>query len=169
MALIRPERPEDYSAVFVVNERAFETSAEARLVEAIRPVVRPLISLVAVLEEKVVGHILFTPVMVTEGAKAERAMALGPMAVLPEYQNQGIGSQLVRAGFAACRQLGEPVVFVLGHPEYYQRFGFQPAPPKGLRYKQAKFDPYFLVVELRPGALEGMSGWVQYHSEFDKV
>jgi len=169
MLSIRPEQPEDHAAVFVVNERAFETSAEARLVDALRPVAQPLISLVAVLENQVVGHILFTPVTVEGDAGTPKAMALGPMAVLPEYQNQGIGSQLVRAGLEACRQIGERVVFVLGHAEYYPRFGFQPAAPKGLRYKHPDFDPYFMVAELSPGALQEMTGWVQYHPEFDNV
>jgi putative acetyltransferase len=166
---IRTEQPQDYSAVFLVNERAFGTSDEARLVDQVRPVVQPLISLVAVLEDKVVGHILFTPVAIEGDAKAWRAMALGPMAVLPEYQNQGIGSSLVLAGLDACRRIGEQVVFVLGHPEFYPRFGFQPAAGKSLRYKRPDFDPYFMVAELAPGALNYMSGLVKYHSEFDKL
>jgi putative acetyltransferase len=166
---IRPEQPEDYPDVFLVNERAFGTSAEARLVDSVRPVVRPFISLVAVLEDKVVGHILFTPVAIEGDTKAWRAMALGPMSVLPKYQNQGIGSRLVLAGLEACRQINEPVVFVLGHPGFYPRFGFQPAAEKGLRYKHSDFDPYFMVTELVPGALNGMSGLVKYHSEFDKL
>jgi putative acetyltransferase len=166
---LRPEQPQDYPAVFLVNERAFGTPTEARLVDTIRPVVQPLISLVAALEDRVVGHILFTPVTVQGDTHAWRAMALGPMAVLPEYQNQGIGSRLVFAGLEACRRIGEQVVFVLGHPEFYPRFGFQPATGKGLHYKHPDFDPYFMVAELSPGALNGRSGWVKYHDEFDKV
>jgi putative acetyltransferase len=166
---IRPEQPEDYPAVFLVNERAFGTSAEARLVDSVRPVVRPFISLVAALEDKVVGHILFTSVVIEGDTKAWKAMALGPMSVLPEHQNQGIGSRLVFAGLEACRQINEPVVFVLGHPGFYPRFGFQPAAGKGLRYKHPDFDPYFMVAELVQGALNGMSGLVKYHSEFDKL
>jgi putative acetyltransferase len=76
------------------------------------------------------------------------------MAVLPEFQNRGIGSALVRAGLEACRNIGESVVFVLGHLEFYPRFGFQPAAQKGLRYKSLDFDPHFMVAELSPGALK---------------
>lgn len=169
MLSLRPEQSEDYPAVFEVNRRAFTTVAEAKLVEAVRPVVRPLISLVAVLDDKIVGHILFTPVTVKGETGTERAMALGPMAVLPEFQNRGIGSALVRAGLEACRNIGESVVFVLGHLEFYPRFGFRPAAQKGLRYKSLDFDPHFMVAELSPGALKQMSGYVEYHPEFDQV
>jgi putative acetyltransferase len=169
MVSVRPELPEDREAVFDVNRRAFETPAEATLVDALRPVARPLISLVAVLDGRVVGHILFTPVTIEGGAAAGRAMALGPMAVLPELQNRDIGSRLVVVGLEACRDIGVHVVFVLGHREYYPRFGFEPAPPKGLRYKHADFDPYFMAVELSQDALSGLSGNVKYHPQFDAL
>ena len=207
---IRPEQTGDHGAVYRVNERAFETTAEAELVEALRPAARPLISLVALVEDRVVGHILFTPVTVESspmvenqhpttpgpesgsattpgagagsamrpdsgvgsamapGAGVGSAMALGPMAVLPEYQNRGIGSRLVRSGLEACGEIGEHVVFVLGHAEYYPRFGFKPAVALGLRYKDSRFDPHFMVAELVPGALGGMSGQIIYHPEFDR-
>ncbi len=164
MITVRPEQPEDHAAVFEVNRRAFDTDAEARLVEALRPVARPLCSLVAVEGGQVVGHILFTPVTV---AGTAGAMALGPMAVVPEHQRRGIGSRLVRAGLDACRALGASVVFVLGHAAYYPRFGFRPAAPLGLRYKHPDFDPHFMVIELRPGALHGMTGEVVYHPAFE--
>ncbi len=90
------------------------------------------------------------------------------MAVAPERQKQGVGSRLVRAGLDACRALGEDVVVVLGHAEYYPRFGFEPAAARGLRYRGPDFDPHFFVAELRPGALEGVSGRVRYHPEFEK-
>jgi len=168
MITIRPERPEDQAAVFAVNQSAFPTPAEARLVDTLRPVARPIVSLVATLDDEVVGHILFAPVTVRGDAGTWAAMGLAPMAVHPNHQNRGIGSQLVRAGLEACRRLGQEVVFVLGHLGYYPRFGFEPAPPKGLTYK-GQVDPHFMVIELRPGALGGMAGAVEFHPEFDRV
>ncbi len=173
MIEIRTEHPADRKDVFAVNAAAFETAAEAELVEAVRGATargpaEPLISLVAVVDSTIAGHILFTPVTVEDAGVPSLAMGLGPMAVRPDHQRQGLGSRLVRAGLDACRQIGEDVVFVLGHAEYYPRFGFEPAPAKGLRYRSAVFDPHFFVTELRPGALVGLSGWVRYHPEFEK-
>ena len=96
-------------------------------------------------------------------------MGLAPLAVLPEYQKQGVGSALVRAGLEVCRGIGAQLVFVLGHPDYYPRFGFQPVAPLGLHYQDERLDAYFFVVELSPGALEGVSGVVAYHPLFDGV
>lgn len=168
--LVRPERAEDHSAVFEVNRRAFGGDLEARLVDGLRREAGPLISLVAQLEEHLVGHILFSPVAVEEGPRAGEMMALGPMAVLPEHQRRGAGSRLVEAGLDACRELDAGAVFVLGHPEYYPRFGFQPATQRGLYYKSAAFDPFFMVLELQPGVLVGgPTGEVRYHPLFDEV
>lgn len=164
---IRPELPEDHDRVFAINAAAFPTDAEAELVEAVRRDADPLISLVATVGGSIAGHILFSPVTV-EGEDVRRAMGLGPMAVAPEHQRQGVGSRLVRAGLDACRAISEHVVVVLGHAEYYPRFGFEPAPARGLRYLSEDFDPHFFVAELEPGALDGWSGQVRYHPEFEK-
>ncbi len=129
---VREETPADRDAVRRVNDAAFGRDAEGRLVDALRGAVSPVVSLVACDGDEVVGHVLFTPVTV-DGAWT--AMALGPMAVAPERQRAGVGSALARAGLDACRALGHDVVFVLGHPEYYPRFGFVPAPPRGLTCK----------------------------------
>lgn len=166
MTTIRPEVPADHPAVAALLERAFGGPAEAAIVEALRGRVEPEVSLVALEGGRLAGHAYFSPVRVQDGERASGAIALGPVAVEPELQRSGIGSALVRAGLETCRALGEPVVFVLGHPEYYPRFGFRPAAPLGLRFLSAEYDRAFFVLELEPGALAGRRGEVRYRPEF---
>ncbi len=118
---MRAEIAGDYGAVRRVNELAFGRAGEADLVEALRAEARPHISLVAAWEGEIVGHIFFSPVTIEAEESVSTAMALGPMAVLPEYQRQGVGSQLVRKGLEECRRAGHEVVFVVGHPRYSRR------------------------------------------------
>ncbi len=169
MLVVRAETSADRDAVRVVNERAFGGAAEADLVDALREGARPHVSLVAESEGQVVGHIFFSPVVIESGAGASEAFALGPMGVLPELQRQGVGSELIRRGLEECRRLGREVVFVLGHPEYYPRFGFAPAAAKGLRCEYPVPDEVFMVLELREGALAGRTGLVKYRPEFGSV
>jgi putative acetyltransferase len=169
MIVVRTERTEDRESVRRVNELAFEQPNEADLVDALRANARPFISLVAVVDEQVVGHIFFSPVSIESENGVFTAMGLAPMAVLPEYQNQGIGSQLVREGLKECHRLGHDIVVVLGHANYYPRFGFTPASLKGLRSEYDVPDEVFMVTELVAGALEGRRGLVKYHPEFGKV
>jgi putative acetyltransferase len=166
---IRPEQEPDREAVRLLNTLAFGQPAEADLVDALRGSVQPLVSLVALLDRRVVGHILFSPVTVGDGEEQKAAMALGPMAVLPGFQGQGIGSRLVREGLARCRQLGHGVVFVLGHPAFYPRFGFAPAAPLGLRWEHDVPEEAFMVAALEEGALDRYQGLVRYHPAFDGV
>jgi putative acetyltransferase len=166
---IRPETAADFAAVREVNELAFGQPAEAGLVDALRRAASPTISLVALEDGRVVGHIFFSPVTFEGPQGVSAAMGLAPMAVRPERQNQGIGSALVRAGLAACAGLGENVVVVLGHPHYYPRFGFVPASSRGLSSEYPVPDDVFMVAELAPGALGGRSGLVKYHPEFARV
>ena len=169
MISIRPETAADRAAVRGANEAAFGRPNEAGLVDALRASARPLVSLVAVEEGRVVGHILFSPVTIEGPQGVSAALGLGPMAVRPERQNRGIGSLLVRAGLEACSALGETVVVVLGHPHYYPRFGFVPAATKGLRCEYPVPDDVFMVTELVPGALRGRTGLVKYHPEFARA
>jgi putative acetyltransferase len=171
---IAPESPTDRAATRRVNTLAFGQPNEADLVDALRDAVRPTISLVAREGPEVVGHIFFSPVMVTagtvgKGTAAWAAIALGPMAVTPGRQRHGIGSTLVAAGLEACRRRGETVVFVLGHPAFYPRFGFVPAPPLGLRCEFAVPEDVFMVAELTDGSLRGRQGLVRYHPLFGTV
>ncbi|HTG14512.1 MAG TPA: N-acetyltransferase [Blastocatellia bacterium] len=169
MSTIRAEQSEDHAAIRRVVELAFGQPNEADLVDALRKHAHPYISLVAVVDGQVVGHIFFSPVSIESGGDAFLAIGLAPMAVLPDYQNKGIGTELVQAGLRECRRLGHEVVVVLGHPKYYPRFGFVPASQRGIRSEYDVADEVFMVAELTPGALKGRQGLVKYHSEFSKV
>lgn len=169
MASIRPERPEDYPTVFEINQRAFGRPEEAELVEKLRSVADPQISLVAELDGQVVGHIFFSPVTITDGDSSFIALGLAPMAVAPARQNQGVGSLLVKAGLDAVRRMQQNLVVVLGHPEFYPRFGFEIASRKGLRCEFPAPDEAFMVIELDSDALRGRTGLVKYLPEFSAV
>jgi len=162
---IRIEEKQDWPAIRAVNESAFETSAEANLVEALREQAAPLVSLVAVDEASVVGHILFSPVTLSRHPEL-RVMGLAPMAVTRQHQSQGVGSLLVRAGLDECSKLGFGAVVVLGHPRYYPRFGFAPAARYGIVCEYEVPEDAFMVVELQPGYLRRASGTIRYHTAF---
>jgi len=167
--IIRPETIEDQEGIREVNRLAFGSNREGSLVDSLRINARPFISLVAVVDDQVVGHISFSPVSIESPKGTFNAMGLAPMSVRPEYQNQGIGSQLVRAGLDQCARIGETNVVVLGHPRYYPRFGFVPASQKGLRSEYDVPDDTFMVLELAPGSLAGRTGLVKYRPDFSKV
>ena len=163
---IREEQPEDAAAVRTVNERAFGQPAEADIVDALRKQCPDCLSLVAVVDGEVVGHIFFSPVTI-EGQEL-RGMGLAPMAVLPEHQRQGVGSRLVEAGIAALLRASCPFIIVLGHPEYYPRFGFVPASSFGLSCQwEGVPDAAFMALVLDEARMAGVSGIVRYRGEFD--
>jgi putative acetyltransferase len=170
MLTIRPEEPSDYPAISEINRRAFGGEFEARLVENLRHTDSfiPKLSLVALQDDRIVGHILFSVVHIQDVAQTTPVFSLAPMAVLPEYQNQGIGSALVREGLQRCRELGYRAVVVLGHPNYYPRFGFILAREKGVKLPFEAPDEACMVLELYPQALEGIQGMVEYPPEFNE-
>ena len=152
-----------------MNVSAFETPAEANLVDALREQAQPLVSLVAEDNGAVVGHIMFSPVSLSGHPAPLPIMGLAPMAVAPEHQRKGIGSALVRAGLEQCKQLGFGAVVVLGHPSYYPRFGFSSSAFFGRGCEYEVPEEAFMVVELQAGFLRGASGKVMYHAAFSNV
>ena len=166
---VRAEKPEDLEAIRKVNVTAFGQESEADLVDQLRGAASTF-SFVAVESEQIVGHIFFSPVAI-EGECEDSLLILGlaPIAVLPEYQRKGIGSSLIQHSLEECAQLGCKAVVVLGHPEYYPKFGFVPAKEKGLRCEYTVPDEAFMVLELESGALEGCVGMVRYCLEFNQL
>ncbi len=169
LLIIRPETPENKAMIRHVNEEAFGDTGEAGLVEKLRSRQAIILSLVAIDGDRVIGHILFSPVTVESESQSFSAVGLGPMAVLPLHQKKGVGSELVRAGLEECRRLGHEIVVVLGHPDYYPRFGFVPASTYGIRCEYDVPNEVFMVLELREGALSGRSGTVKYQPEFNEL
>lgn len=169
---IRREKTGDYSGVYTVNELAFEHKNESILVERLRKseFFVPKLSLVAEIEDKIVGHILFTLLKIIDEKGVEyNSLSLAPMSVRPSFQNLGIGTALVRAGLGKASKLGFESVIVLGHEKYYPRFGFKPASTWKITCPYEVPDEVFMALELVPGALKNVSGKVQYPEEFDEV
>jgi putative acetyltransferase len=167
MITIRLEAPGDVIQVRRINELAFGQPAEADLVDRLRDACAESLSLVAE-DEVVVGHILFTPVVVESSGQRIVGMGLAPMAVLPDRQRNGIGSQLVTRGLDALRDRRCPFVVVVGHPEYYPRFGFEPASRHGIASQwDGMPDEAFMALMLDPRAMTGVSGIARYRDEFN--
>jgi putative acetyltransferase len=161
--MIRDALPSDYAAIGQVVRHAFDQDDEANLVEQLRVDGDALIELVAASDVAIQGHILYSPLTIVRASETLRAGALAPVAVLPAFQKQGLGGALIRAGNARCAELGCVAIIVLGHVEYYPRFGFSPTLAESL---QAPFSgPHFMALEIEPGALRG-GGTVQYAKAF---
>lgn len=167
METIRPERQEDAPAVRRVLEAAFPTAAEADLVDALRAGGKAVIALVAEDEEGILGYILFTPLSL-EPLAGTVGLGLGPLAVLPEHEKHGVGRRLVQNGLAACHRWGAGFVAVLGDPEYYGRFGFEPATRYGLRDAFGGGE-HFMVFELRKHGLPPRDTLIRYAPEFSAL
>jgi putative acetyltransferase len=162
--LIRAEQVRDREHVRSVNEAAFGRSDEADLIDRLRAEGAVLASLVAQIDSQIVGHILFSRMTVETPQGSVAAVSLAPMAVLPDHQGHQVGSQLVRHGLAELRDAGERIVIVLGHKEYYPRFGFSPEKARNLA---SPFPPEaFMALELADHALAAVRGSVRYPSAF---
>ena len=150
----RPARPEDHAAIRAITDAAFEGPDESRLIEAVRAEGVALVELVVENEPgEVIGHILFSRMRCTP----PRFFAgLAPVAVRPDHQRQGIGDALCRDGIEALRAMGVEAVIVLGHPDYYPRFGFSHAPAAHIESPYADHGQAFMAMELVPGVLSAL-------------
>jgi putative acetyltransferase len=170
MISIRPEEPGDLAAVRIINERAFGQPQEANIVDVLRENCESVLSLVATRDGRVVGHILFSPVTIDAGGTVMEGMGLAPMAVLPENQRQGIGSALVESGLAVLRKQSCAFIVVLGHPEYYPRFGFERASNHGITSHWPGIpDEAFMILVMDEVAMNGVTGVARYRDEFDEA
>ena len=161
------EQPEHIPGVHRVEELAFGRPDEANAVDQVRAAGAMTTSLIAVLNQEIIGHICFSPMrMLPAGPKA---VGLAPLAVLPEWQKQGVGTALMRAGIEVCRQAGYDVLFVLGHPAYYPRVGFQPAHRFNVASGYGFNGDEFMLLELHPAALAGYKGIAHYHPLWDGI
>ncbi|MDG1501042.1 MAG: N-acetyltransferase [Planctomycetota bacterium] len=171
--LTREESPSDFETVFAIHSAAFDSDTESKLVDAVRAQASPVVSLVAIEGEgrdtgEVIGHILASPVTIEHGPKDLAYMALGPMAVRPDFQRQGVGARLVLNALDACRELGAAAVFVRDHPDYYPRLGFEPVANLGLYFADPDTERPFFALELQANALTDCAGEVYYHPKFNR-
>ena len=166
MITIREEHPPDIKTIREVNKRAFGQPQEADLVDKLRQNCDDLLSLLAVMHNQVVGHILFSPAAIESRGRTLQGMALAPMAVLPKYQRQGIGSELLRTGIEKLKKWQCPFIIVLGHAEYYPRFGFEPASRYGIRSEWEVPADAFMILVLNEPEMNDISGVAKYRPEF---
>ena len=168
MTKIRFEKPEDIAFIHSVNEQAFGRVSEAKLVDTLRLACTDHLSLVADDNGSIIGHLMFTPVVVTDGKQKTEGMGLAPMAVLPSRQRQGIGTQLVDSGLRILKEKGCPFVIVLGHPEYYPRFGFQAASGCNIKTQwDGVPDEAFMILVMDHEAMLNVSGVATFRDEFN--
>ncbi len=170
MVEIRFELPKDIDEVRLLNDKAFGQPEEGRIVDKLRKSCNRILSLVAISNNKIVGHILFSPVTIETQKGVIEGMGLAPMAVLPELQNHGIGSKLVKEGLRIINNTTCPYVIVLGHEKYYPRFGFQRASKYGLTSQwEGVPDDAFMAMILNDSVMKEVSGIVRYRDEFNET
>jgi HAD superfamily hydrolase (TIGR01509 family) len=165
---LRPEKSGDLPGIRLVEEAAFPRTTEVDLVDLVRERGQAVLSMVALQDGRLVGHVLFTPVTFDPPQAGRRGLGIGPLAVLPEFQRKGIGSRLMRAGLDHVRRLGYDFAVLLGDPGFYSRFGFTPGRGFGLAGDYGAGDE-FQARELTPGALANVHGRVKYIPEFAEI
>ena len=169
---IREENKDDIKEIYEINTLAFGRENEAKLVDLLcdGDTFVPELSLVAIIDNKIVGHILFTKIKIADDKQNEfDSLALAPMAVKPDIQKNGIGGQLIRAGLDKARELNFKSVIVLGHEHYYPKFGFVPTNRWNIKSPFDVPTNVFMGIELMEGGLKNVSGTVKYPKEFDIV
>jgi len=161
---INPEQPQDADAIRDVHRAAFGQEVEGAIVDALRDSGGLTISLVARAGDRIVGHVALSPMqMVDEDAKV---LGLGPIGVLPDLQRHGVGTALMQIWIERANAARFDGIVVLGHPEYYTRFGFVPASRFGVRCEYDVPDDVFMALELQPSGLQNCAGLARYHSAF---
>lgn len=170
---IRQEQTKDYDTIHKVVELAFRDMEESDhsepfLVDRLRQTDAfiPELSLVAEADGTIIGHILLTKVHIVSENKSVPSLGLAPVSVLPEYQNQGVGSALIREAHKRAAELGYGSIVLLGHKDYYPRFGYKPAVSFGIEFPFDVPYEYCMAAELRPGSLKGVQGMIQYAPPF---
>jgi putative acetyltransferase len=170
---IRQEIPSDFQSIREVNILSFNNQEnEAKLVEQIRQSENfiPQLSLVAETEnQEIIGHILISTITLVKEYGKISTLGLAPMAVKPGYQNKGVGSALVSSGLEACKKSGYKHIFVLGHPNFYPRFGFVSSKTYAINPPFTVPDEVFMALELESGSLSGMQGRIEYPPAFNTV
>ncbi len=169
MFKVRIETEEDIPAVYELNRQTFNQVKEAELVNALRKNCKDILSIVGTLDDRVVGHILFSPVVINKKKKKVAGMGLGPMAVMPDVQKQGIGTMLISAGIKILKEKKCPFIVVLGHPGYYPRFGFEKASKHNVKSQWDVTEEAFMVLVLDRSYNGNLSGTAEYRSEFNNA
>lgn len=173
MLTIREEEIKDYNEVEKVVEESFKTAEfsdkdEHNLVRRLRnsnEFIKEL-SLIAEDENKILGYVLLTKALIKAESTSYETLALAPLAVLPEYQKSGIGKNLMNKAIERARELGYKSIVVLGHEKYYPKFGFEKAIKYGVKAPFEVPDEAYMILELLPGGLNGVSGIVEYSKAF---
>ncbi len=169
MIVIRHEKPEDIPLIYSVHEQAFKRDEEARLADKLRQACADHLSLVADDNGSIAGHIMFTPVLI-KNDKVTQGMGLAPMAVSPSQQRRGIGTLLIKSGLQILQDKGCPFVIVLGHPDYYPRFGFQPASRFNIKSQwEGVPDEAFMILVLEDKVLRNISGVAIFSDKFNEA
>jgi len=170
---IRQEQSSDYKFTENVVQKAFANmefsdKTEHELVDRLRKTNTfiPQLSIVAVVNDEVIGHILLTKIKIINVDQSTESLGLAPVSVLPEYQNKGIGKLLINTAFEKAKELGYKSVVVLGHPDYYPQFGFKKASSWKIKAPFEVPDDAFMAFELSDNALSNVSGVVEYSSAF---
>jgi predicted N-acetyltransferase YhbS len=166
--VIRPERKDDYENITLVNNKAFGQDDEGILIKKLREDEQfdPRLSLVAEIDGRIIGHILFFPITIENGDHFHDTISLAPMAVVPSLQKMGVGMELIMKGLSELQKLGYESVIVLGHPEYYPKFGFQPASKWNISAPIEYPDNALMALELVKGSLEDKSGKILFPAPF---
>jgi len=173
--IIRQEKPSDFKMVFDLIEKAFKAETlsdhnEQFLVERLRKssFFIPELSMIAEFENKVVGHILLTKVKIKNDKEEFSSLALAPVSVLPEYQRKGIGGMLINQAHKTAKELGHKSIVVLGHENYYPKFGYKQTNRYGIELPFDVPKENCMIIALTENGLEGVHGTVEYPKEFNE-